>query len=70
MLLAVGTAGGLAAAAGAGRLLEAMVPTPAAGDPLVYGTAVAVVVVVRLVAAYVPVRRAIGVEPMHVLRTE
>jgi len=41
-----------------------------ARDPLTYGTVVALVTVVSLVATFVPARRATLVDPMTALRAE
>lgn len=70
LVLAVGTAAGLAAAAGAGKLLQAVLFGTVPWDPLVYGSALTLVVLMALVAAYVPARRASSVDPMVALRNE
>jgi predicted permease len=70
LVLAVGTAAGLATAAGAGKLLRAALEGTAPWDPLVYGSALTLVVLMAVVAAYVPVRRASRVDPMVALRDE
>jgi putative ABC transport system permease protein len=70
LLLAIGASAGLAAAAAAERLLQAVLFGTAPWDLLVYGSALTLVVVMALVAAYVPARRASSVDPMVALRDE
>jgi predicted permease len=70
LVLAIGTAAGLAAAAGAGKVLRAALVETESWDPLVYGCALTLVVVMALAAAYVPARRASRVDPMVALRDE
>jgi predicted permease len=70
VVLAVGTAAGVAAAAGAGKLLQAVLFGTVPWDPLVYAAALTLVVVMALVASYVPARRASSVDPMVALRNE
>jgi len=68
--LVIGISAGLVAAVAAGRLLQATLVGTAPWDPVVYGSALAVIVVMALAAAYVPARRASTVEPMVALRDE
>jgi predicted permease len=70
LVLVVGTSAGLAAAAGAGKLLRSALEGTAPWDPLVYGCALTLVVVMAVLAAYVPARRASSVDPMIALRDE
>jgi len=69
-IIAVGTAIGLAAAAAAAQLVRSVLFNTAPGDPVVYAGAAAVLAAIAVAAAYVPVRRATGVDPMIALRYE
>ncbi len=64
--LALGTAGAIAGT----RMLEALLFEVQPRDPLAIGTAAAIMVVVSLLAGYLPARRAAGVSPLVALRTE
>jgi ABC-type antimicrobial peptide transport system permease subunit len=70
LTLAIGTSAGLAAAAAAGGLLQATLFGVAPWDPVVYGSALAVIVLTAFASAYVPARRASRVDPMVALRDE
>jgi predicted permease len=70
LTLLIGTAIGLGAAAAAGRVLEAILFGSTPWDPVVYASALGVVVLMACAAAYVPARRASRVEPMVALRDE
>jgi ABC-type antimicrobial peptide transport system permease subunit len=70
LLLAIGASAGLAVAAAAGRLLQAVLFGTAPWDLLVYSSALTLVVLMAVVAAYVPARRASSVDPMVALRDE
>jgi predicted permease len=70
LLLAIGVSAGLAIAAAAGRLLQAVLFGTAPWDLLVYSSALTLVVLMAVVAAYVPARRASSVDPMVALRDE
>jgi predicted permease len=70
LTLAIGTSAGLVAAVAAGRLLQAALFGTAPWDPVVYGCALAVTVLMALAAAHVPARRASAVDPMIALRDE
>jgi predicted lysophospholipase L1 biosynthesis ABC-type transport system permease subunit len=69
-MIIVGTALGTAAALGAVRLLEHLVPGVRSTDPLAFATMVLVLVVAALCASFVPARRASRVDPMAALRQE
>ena len=69
-IMVVGVAAGLLAAGFASRLVQSVLFDTATVDPLVYAAAAAVLTAVGLAAAYVPVRRATGVDPMIALRYE
>ncbi len=66
----VGVILGLALAAVAGRVLSSLLFGVSIGDPLSYLSAPAVLVVVAMVASYLPVRRALAVELVDVLRSD
>jgi ABC-type antimicrobial peptide transport system permease subunit len=70
MTLVIGISAGLGAALAAGRLLQATLFGTVSWDPVVYGSALALIVLMALAAAYVPARRASTVEPMVALRDE
>jgi ABC-type lipoprotein release transport system permease subunit len=70
LLAGIGSALGVASAAASGRLLQAILFGTTAWDPLVYTSALAVLVIVALAAAYLPARRASRVDPMVALRQE
>ena len=61
--------GGLGAAA-AGRLLESMLYGVSAADPLALGAAAGLLLVVAVVANFVPARAAARVDPLRALRNE
>ena len=68
LLLGLGSA--LAIAAVAGNGVQNVLFGVSARDPLTYGTVVALVTFVSLVATFVPARRATRVDPMTALRAE
>lgn len=70
VLTACGIALGLAGAAAVTQLLTSMLFGVRATDPLTYFLVVVTLVGVALLASYVPVRRAMGVDPMVALRYE
>jgi putative ABC transport system permease protein len=67
---AAGVALGIALALPAMRLLTALLYQVRPGDPIVLATLAAVLLVVALVASYLPARRATRVDPMTALRAE
>ncbi|RPI61277.1 MAG: FtsX-like permease family protein [Lysobacterales bacterium] len=69
-IAAVGAAVGLIVALGVGRLASALLFGLSGYDPLVFGGAVAVIVLVVLCASYLPARKASRVAPMEALRYE
>ncbi|MGH8277433.1 MAG: FtsX-like permease family protein, partial [Steroidobacteraceae bacterium] len=69
-LVGIGIAIGLAAAAGGTRLLRGLLLGVQPIDPTVYGGVAALLAVVALGACYLPVRRAMSVDPVVALRDE
>ena len=70
MLTAVGIAIGLAAAAATTRVLQGMLYGLSPLDPQTFVAVSLLFGLVAIAAAYVPARRATGVDPMVALRTE
>jgi putative ABC transport system permease protein len=66
----IGTAIGMVGAYALGRAIASLLYQVPATDPLVFGSVVIVLLVVALVAAYVPARRASRIAPMIALRSE
>jgi putative ABC transport system permease protein len=69
-MVIIGAAAGLAAALALSGLMKSLLFGVGPRDPLTFIVAPAVFVVVALVAAYVPARRAAQVSPMEALRAE
>ena len=70
LVLAIGLGVGMAASLAAGRLIRSVLFRIAATDPVSILFATATLVIVALVAAYLPARRASRVEPLSALRYE
>jgi putative ABC transport system permease protein len=69
-MVVIGAAAGLAAALALSGLMRSLLFGIGPRDPLTFVAAPAVFVVVALIAAYVPARRAARVSPMEALRAE
>ena len=69
-LVAVGVAAGVVAAAASTHLLGALIFGVGPLDPLSFTAAALLLVIVALVAHWVPVRRALRIDPARALRTE
>ena len=70
VVLAIGVAVGVPATIAAMRLIESALFGLKPSDPLTLAAAVAAIVAVTLIAAYLPARRATKVDPMIALRYE
>lgn len=70
VIIGIGLAAGLGAAAAAGQLIQSVLFETKPADPWIFASAAAVLGVIALAAAYVPARRATGVDPMIALRYE
>jgi ABC-type antimicrobial peptide transport system permease subunit len=70
LLVLIGGAVGLPLAFLAARAVSSLLYGTAPSDPVAYGTAVAILVAVAGIAAYMPARRASRLDPMVALRTE
>jgi ABC-type antimicrobial peptide transport system permease subunit len=69
-MVAPGFVVGLAGALAAGRLLNALLYGVSARDPVLLGAVVLLLALVAAAAALVPLKRALGTDPMLVLREE
>jgi predicted permease len=70
LLVAIGTAAGIALALLAGRLFSQILYGISAADPVTYSLAIGAMAMVAFAACWFPARRAIGVDPITALRTE
>ncbi len=70
LLVAVGAAVGLPAAFALGRLVESQLYGVRSHDPFVLGASLAALVLVALMAGYVPARKAASIDPVRALRGE
>lgn len=70
VLAGVGVAVGLIAAAFLTRLMSALLFGVDPADPITYGIVSVVLVIVTLLASYLPSRRAARVDPVEALRAE
>jgi putative ABC transport system permease protein len=69
-LLVLGVGAGLILSLATNRLIANQLWNTSPQDPLTLALAVSIVAVVALTACYVPVRRAIRVDPIGALRSE
>jgi predicted permease len=67
---AAGLAAGALLAIGVGKVASGLLSNVSPFDPIVLGTAAAVLVAAAMLAAYVPARRAMRIEPLEALRRE
>jgi ABC-type antimicrobial peptide transport system permease subunit len=70
LLAGAGVALGLAAAAGLTQLMSSLLFGVTALDPLTYAVVSALLLVVSVLASYLPARRAMVIDPVHALRGE
>ncbi len=70
LLVLVGMTAGLVAAVAAGRLLRSLLFGVQSATPYMFAAAVAIILIVTVLASYVPARRATKVDPMVALRYE
>jgi predicted permease len=70
LLLAIGALAGLMLAAGAARVLRGLQLGIVAADPVPFTSALLISAVVGLAASYMPVRRALAIDPSRALRNE
>jgi predicted permease len=70
LIIGTGLAIGIGAAAAAGRLIESVLFNTRPLDPVIFLAAAGLLGTIALAAAYVPARRATGVDPMVALRYE
>jgi ABC-type lipoprotein release transport system permease subunit len=61
---------GLVGAAGAARLVQGLLYNVSPFDPFAFAGVPLILVGVAILAVYVPARRAAGLEPMRVLKSE
>ena len=69
-MVAAGIAVGIVAGVALSRLVAAVFYELRPGDPVTFGGVAVLLMIVALVAALVPARRAARVDPLHVLRGE
>jgi putative ABC transport system permease protein len=69
-LILVGVALGVAAALALTKAMASLLYGVSASDPLIFLSVVALLLIVSLAACYVPVRRAMRVDPIVALRYE
>jgi putative ABC transport system permease protein len=70
LLVFIGTALGLAAAAASSRLLSSLLYDVSPTDPQLYAVLSVLLTTIALTACYLPARRATRVDPIQALRAE
>jgi putative ABC transport system permease protein len=70
LLAGVGTLAGLVGAALGARLMQSLLYGITAADPTSYAAAAALILTVVLAASWLPVRRAIQIDPARALRVD
>jgi putative ABC transport system permease protein len=70
VLAAAGVALGMIGALGATRLIESLLFSVSASDPLIYSALAALLLSIAALACYLPARRAMRVDPMAALRSD
>jgi ABC-type antimicrobial peptide transport system permease subunit len=69
-MLAVGTAIGIAGAIASGKIIEQMLYNTHAWNPVVFAASATILWTIALAAAYMPLRRAVKIDPLVALRYE
>ncbi|MBZ5602020.1 MAG: ABC transporter permease [Acidobacteriia bacterium] len=70
LMVSIGTAAGLTAAAAGGKLVQSMLYEMKPWDAAIYAGSAAILWIIALAAAYIPARRATSVDPLVALRYE
>jgi putative ABC transport system permease protein len=69
-LILIGVAVGVAVALGLTKAMASFLYGVSATDPLIFASVIVLLIIVALAACYIPVRRAMRVDPMVALRYE
>jgi putative ABC transport system permease protein len=70
VLAAAGVVLGMIGALGATRLIESLLFSVSASDPLIYSALAALLLSIAALACYLPARRAMRVDPIAALRSD
>jgi putative ABC transport system permease protein len=70
VLTSIGLALGMALAAAGAKMVSGFLVGASAADPISFGASAAVIVAVAFLAAYLPARRAVRIDPVDALRYE